>query len=204
MQAIPVALTALLGTGAPAAAAGTAAATGAGAAATGGLGAAIMGQLPNIMAAGSALGAVGQYASMTQQQQMAEMNAELAEENADRALTASQKTARDQDLDARLQIGDLVAQLSASGLKLNAGSTGLQQRGARELAARDRGYTIEAGETEFKNNMDQANDLKAQAKNLRVGKMFATLGNLAAIPTSYLSGASMLNKWRYGVQTTVV
>ena len=121
-------------------------------------------------------------------------NAKIAEQNAERAINESKIGAQDQDLEAKAQIGALIARGGASGLSLGAGSLALRRKSAEELAARDRGYTIYAGETKADAYNQQAQDYRTEASSLRTANFMEVIGAGFDIGTSLISGAALTNR----------
>ena len=83
--------------------------------------------------------AVGQYSAGMYQAKVAANNARIADENAKRAIHTANVQAQNQDFDALVAMGGLLAELGASGLQVGTGSAALRRKSQSELAARDCG-----------------------------------------------------------------
>lgn len=152
--------------------------------------------LPYISAIGSALGAYGGYQAAQYQSAVAAANAQAAQNNAARERYAADQDMLDKDSDARRTIGELVAQMSASGLAAGQGTMLLRRTGLQALADRDRERLAQKRDINFENRMQEAAAFKAQAKAASSSARMSLIGGLLSVPASYLSGSSMLNDYR--------
>lgn len=149
-------------------------ASGAGAAASG------------LQVVGTALSAVSGLASANYQASVAKANAKIAEQNAARAQQEAAVAAQEQDWQAAAEIGQMVASMGASGLLIDSPSNLAKQRSARQLAAKDRGYTIYRGATEGANYSQQAATFRADAGAARTA-------GILGVGSSLISGATKIN-----------
>jgi hypothetical protein len=147
--------------------------------------------------AGTALSAVsaiqqGQAASAAAkyQQQVALRNQQIQEQNARQVMENTQVQQMDWGDEARLQLGQLVGELAASGVALEGGSAGLLRRGARRLAQRDAQRIQIEGNTAARGLRQQGADFGAQANFAGMEARSArTAGALGAL-SSFIGGAT--------------
>jgi len=144
--------------------------------------------------AAAVVSALSAVTSALYQAKVASNNAIIAENNAKRATQEAAIAAQDQDFAARGEIGDIIAQASASGLTLDTGSQGLKRRAALGLAARDRGYTIYRGATEAAAYRQQAADFTSSASAFGTEALFGAVGGALDVGTSLVSNATKVKK----------
>lgn len=146
--------------------------------------------------ASSIFGTVSSMQAASYQAAVAERNQRLAEENAARAVETSQLEAQDWGESARQQLGNMVAELSASGGRVGAGTSLLQRRAAESLSRRDAGRIREQGNTRADAFSQQAADFGAEAGQAKRRQGFALIsGGLGALD-SFVSGATRTNRTR--------
>lgn len=138
--------------------------------------------------------AVGQYSAGMYQAKVAANNARIADENAKRAIHTANVQAQNQDFDALVAMGGLLAELGASGLQVGTGSAALRRKSQSELAARDRGYTIHEGQMQASNYRQQAQDFRTEAAGAKRGAMYSLLGGGLEVGSSLITGASKVNQ----------
>lgn len=130
----------------------------------------------------SAARAEGEY-----QAQVAENNRRIAEENAQETLKATQAQARIQDIEARSQLGAMIAAAGASGLSGLVGSNPLRVSTAQKLAQRDRAFTVDAGEKQAKGYRQQAENFRSEGEAARWGgrmrSFSALIGGISSFPS---------------------
>ncbi len=151
--------------------------------------------LPYLMAAGTAVGAVQGYSSAQYQAQVAENNAAIMAENARNERAAADQDMMDKDLEAKAQIGAMLSEMGASGLDTNSGSLLLKKNAAYNLATQDRNRLAVKRDVLFKNNAQQQQSFLNEAAAAKSAGTMGLLSSFLAVPTSYLSGASMVNKY---------
>lgn len=151
--------------------------------------------LPYVMAGMSALQGIGSAQEASYGAAVAARNAQIEERNAAEKMNAARLEAQDTDQSARQEIGALIANMSASGVSLDSGSSAGAVASQTMLAERDRERLIRRGERERDNSLQAAADLKAQSKQLKKSAKFSMLTIPLSAATSYFSGASMVNKW---------
>lgn len=95
---------------------------------------------------------------------LADADARTARRNAGRAGFAGQVEAMDQDLEARLQIGENISMQAGSGLEVGTGLTGMMK-----LAQRDRLRIRQAGDAEAGRFRAQERAFRVEAADLRSG-----------------------------------
>lgn len=150
--------------------------------------------LPFVTAGVSFLGVMQEASAMKYQAAVAARNAAIQEENAVKAAEASALEAQDQDITARLQIGDMIAGLSASGIDASSGSALLRRKSARELATRDRQRLADQGFREVEEFRNRAADFSSQASAARKKASILPITGLISGATGFLQGASMTNR----------
>lgn len=153
--------------------------------------------LPILMAAGTAIQGFGQMQESSYQAAVMKQNAEIADENARRSMAQAAQDAADKDMEARMEIGSVLAQASASGLNMNAGSMLLRRKDMSTFAQQDRSRIIEGGRREAENYFQQSADARGQAKALRAGKKWQFLGTVMSAGSSFLNGRDMVSKINY-------
>lgn len=143
--------------------------------------------------AGTAVSGFAAFSQAQYQSRVAANNAAVAEQNAVRARQEAAIHAQDQDLQASMEIGQMLAAQGASGLSLGVGSMGLRRKSAEELAAKDRGYTIYAGETKAAAYGQQAEDFRAESSAASSAGKFGLLGTAIGFGDSLISRATKVN-----------
>lgn len=154
--------------------------------------------LPYAMAAGSAISGISQYQNAQYQSQVASQNADLMGQQAQRETLAANQDMQDQDMGARAEIADLVSNMSASGLTATTGSMMFRRAGAESLALRDRDRLSQKRDIQLENTKRQEQSFKAEAKAAKKAGKLGLLQTALSIPTSFLSGASMVNEFNKG------
>ena len=204
MQAIP-ALFATLSAGA-----GTAAATAgvAGAAATAGTvataaaaastGATFAGAgatlLTGLKVAGTVAGLASSIGQANYTASVASRNAVIAERNAAEAVENSQRENQQRGLAAAVEMGDLLAGQSASGLNLGSGSYALARKSQAALAAQDSQIVAETGARQARNYMEQASGFRSDGQQALGSKKFSVAAAGLQIGTSLVSDAAKVNR----------
>ena len=188
MQAIPMIFGSLFG--------GTAA-VGATAAAAGTLSTITTG----LQIAGTVAGLASATAMSSYQAKVAENNSIIALENAGKAATAAQEESQQRGLAAQFEMGDLLANQSASGLNLGSGSYALVRKSQAELAARDTRIIMDEGNQRVENFKQQSADFRSDGAQARSAKRYAFLEAGLGIGTSLVSGATRVNKIKAGRYT---
>jgi len=155
------------------------------------LGAAVAGMstATAVAAASAVVGGVSAYSQAKYQGQVASNNAVIADRNAERARHESSIESMDNDMQARAEMGAFMAQGGASGLALGVGSMGLQRKGLKELAARDRAYTKYAGEAKAAAYTQQGDDFRSEAEMQKSAAKFGLLESGLNLGGSLISGA---------------
>ncbi len=152
--------------------------------------------VPYITAGASALSGISAMQSANYQAAVASNNAKLLEEQASRETFAANQDIADQDAAARAQIAGLQAEMDASGINAGTGSMLFRRTGLESVALRDRDRLQLKRDNELKNTKQQAAGQRSEAKaQKRAGRM-SLLSTLLDIPTSFLSGASMVNDYK--------
>lgn len=155
--------------------------------------------IPMLMMAGSTISGVTAFVGANYQAQVASQNAQAMEKAASDAAQKNSADAQDQDQRANLEMGQVLADASASGLDVNSGSTMLRRTSLQSLADRDRDRITKVGSAEIESNLTAAADLKGEA---RMGK-FNAGATLLSTPfnaySSYLDGTNLVAK-RKGLQ----
>lgn len=131
------------------------------------------------------------------QQQVAMRNAEIAEENAAKAIATANAEAQEKDYLAAAEIGELIAQQSASGIRGNVGSNYLRRKSLQALARKDRGFIVAGGVSAAADERTKAEDYRAEAEqyNAAISNTKKTKG--LRIASSLISGASTINRTKF-------
>lgn len=132
---------------------------------------------------GTVIGGVTSFMEASYKSKVAASNAQIAEQNATQATHTAALQAQQQDIEAQQELGDVVAQASASGLELGVGSAALRRKSKEELAAKDRGFTIYAGQKEAAGYKQQANEFRAESKAAKTGGFLGLLGSAVELAT---------------------
>ena len=106
------------------------------------------------------------------------VNAEIARRNAETARTVGQVDAQDASIDARNDIGSLIANVGSSGLKIGQGSAALRRKSLQELSRRDSANIIYNSELE--------------ATSFDIERIAAKQRGKAAKSASYIKAATSL------------
>jgi hypothetical protein len=154
--------------------------------------------LPYVMAAASAVSGISQYQNTQYQSAVATQNADLLKQQAEREAFAASQDMLDQDAGARAQIAEMVAQLDASGINSNSGTMLLRRSGAEAMALRDRERLSQKKDIQLENTKRQESSMRAEAKALKKAGKWGLLSTVLSIPTSFLSGATMVNQYKGG------
>lgn len=153
---------------------------------------------PYVMAAGTAFSTISEMGSMKYQAAVAQNNANMMAETALRERHAADQDMQQKDGDARAEIAAMMSEMDASGLNSSSGSMLMRRAGAESLASRDRERLGQKRDTQFENTKRQEESYRAEAKALKKRRGMAALTGLLTVPTSFLSGASMLNQYTAG------
>lgn len=154
--------------------------------------------IPYIMAGASALGAIGQYQSSMYQAAVLQNNANLTAETAVREKHAADLDMQDKDQAARAQVAELMSTMDASGLTSTSGTMLSRRAGAYHLAGRDRDRLAQKRDIQFENRKREEQGLRNEAAATKKAGRLGALTSLLSIPTSWLSGASMVNQYTTG------
>lgn len=154
--------------------------------------------LPYVMAAASAVSGISQYQNAQYQSAVASQNADLLAQQAEREAFAANQDIADQDAAARAEIAGMVAQLDASGINSSTGTMLLRRRGAEDMATRDRERLSQKRDVNLENTKRQESAMRAEAKALKKAGKLGLLSTVLSIPTSFLSGATMVNQYKAG------
>lgn len=149
--------------------------------------------IPWIMAAGTAFSVVSGIQAANYQAKVAENNAKISEENAIRETAAANKDAQSRDINAMQTIAELQAEMDASGLNSSSGTMLLRRRSVEELATSDRENLAAKKEANLTNRKNEAASYRAEGKAAKKAGVVNAIGGVLSIPTSYLSGATMVN-----------
>ena len=146
--------------------------------------------------AGSVAGTVSSINAASYQASVAQRNQEIAERNSRKAIEDSQREQQDWSVEAGQQLAGLLAEQSASGISLSGGSSFLRRKGAEDLTRRDASRIREGGNIRSQNFSQQAADFGAEAGMERSRRKFSLLGGGIDAASSYISGASSVNRAR--------
>jgi hypothetical protein len=92
-----------------------------------------------------------------------------------------------------MEIGQMLSAQGASGLSVGVGSMGLRRKSAEELAAKDRGFAIYAGDSKAAAYQQQAADFRAESSAARGAGRFGLLGTAIGFGDSLISRATKVN-----------
>lgn len=154
--------------------------------------------LPYVMAGASLVSGISSYQNAQYQSAVATQNADLLAQQAQRETFAANQDIADNDQNARAAIADMVAQMDASGINSNSGSMLLRRAGAESLAIRDRERLGQKRDIQLENTKRQEASQRAEAKALKKAGKLGLLSTFLQVPTSFLSGASMVNEYTKG------
>jgi hypothetical protein len=154
--------------------------------------------VPYIMAAGTAISGVAGLQASQYQAAVAENNAKLLAQQAERETLAANQDIQDQDTAARGEIAALMASMDASGIRSDTGTMLLRRSSAEQLALRDRELLGQKRDISLENTKRQEVGSRMEARATRSAGKLGLLSTMVQIPTSYLSGASMVNNYNRG------
>lgn len=154
--------------------------------------------IPYIMAGAAAVSGIAQYQNSQYQAAVATNNANLMAQTAQREQDAANLDMQDKDLAAKSQIAELMANMDASGLVSTTGSMMLRTKGARDLATRDRERLAQKRDVQFENRKREESAYRAEASAAKKAGRLGLLTSVLSIPTSFLSGASLVNEYTTG------
>lgn len=154
--------------------------------------------LPYAMAAGSAVSGIAQFQNANYQSQVASQNANLLAQQAERETFAANQDIQDNDMNARGEIANMLAQMDASGINSGSGSMMFRRAGAELLATRDRERLGLKRDVQLENTKRQESSMRAESRSLKRAGKFGLLSSFLSVPTSFLSGASMVNEFNKG------
>lgn len=154
--------------------------------------------IPYVMAGASAVSGISQYQNMQYQSAVATQNANLLAQQAQRETFAANQDIADNDQAAKAEIAAMMAQMDASGINSNTGTMMFRRAGAEAMAKRDRERLSLKRDVQLENTKRQETSMRAEAKSLKKGAGLGLLSTILSIPTSFLSGASMVNEFKKG------
>jgi hypothetical protein len=150
------------------------------------------------MAGATAVSGISQYQNSQYQASVATNNANLLAQQAERETFAANQDIADNDSSARAQMGEMIAQMDASGINSNSGSMLLKRAGMSSLATRDRDRLSLKRDVSLENTKRQEASSRAEAKATRRAGKLGLLSTVLGVGTSFLSGASMVNEYNKG------
>lgn len=128
------------------------------------------------------------------EQKLAERNQLIQEDNARSAVLESQIEQQDWSRSAREQIGQMVAEMGASGLSVNSGSNLLRRVGTQEAVERDAQRIREDGNNRADQFRQRASDSGAEASLAGARKRNATTAGIINIGSTLIGGATQVNR----------
>lgn len=155
----------------------------------------------SVAAVSGIVGTIGNMQAASYQSAVAARNAQIADENARRAVEQSQLEQQDWGEEARGQIGQLVASMSASGGRIDSGSSFLRRRGAQELAQRDAGRIREEGRVTADRFRQQQADFTSESQGARRRGRFSLFEGVLNVGSTYLSDSSRIRRGRSALIT---
>lgn len=154
--------------------------------------------LPIIGAVVGGVGGVVQATSSASasrfQAKVAQNNAIIAKNNSDRVLQETAINTRDQDTAAAGELGDLLANMGASGFAQGTGSQALRRSTGEILAGRDRTYSAAAGRSQSDAYLQQSQDFKTESNGHKSAARNAMLSGFLDVASSAISGAGRVNQ----------
>ena len=160
--------------------------------------AAVVPYIPYAMAGASAVSGIASYQSSQYQAAVLQNNANTVAMNAEREQHAANLDMQDKDISARAQIANLMAEMDASGLTATSGSMLSRRASMETLAARDRERLGQKRDIQFENSKREEASLRSEAKAAKKMGKLGLLSTMLSVPTSWLSGASMVNQYTQG------
>lgn len=153
---------------------------------------------PYLMAGAAAVSGIANYQNAQYQSAVATNNANLLAQQAERETFAANQDIADNDAAARAAMAEMQAQMDASGLSSTSGSMMFRRAGLQALATRDRERLGVKRDVQLENTKRQEAAQRAEAKAAKRAGRLGLVSSLLSIPTSFLSGASMLNEYNAG------
>lgn len=153
---------------------------------------------PYLMAGSALVSGVSQMQNTSYQAAVATQNADLLAQQAQRETFAANQDIADQDVAARAEIANMMAQMDASGINSTTGSMMFRRAGAESLANRDRERLGQKRDIQLENTKRQEASTRAEASALRKSKGLNLLSTVIGAGTSFLSGATMVNEFNKG------
>ncbi len=153
---------------------------------------------PYVMAAGAAVSGISEYNNAMYQSQVTTQNADLLRQQAERETFAANQDMQDQDLNARAEIAAMLSDMNASGLSSTSGSMMFRRAGAEFLGNRDRERLAQKRDVQLENTKRQESTMRSEAKAMKKAGKLGLLKTALSIPTSFLSGASMVTEFNKG------
>lgn len=150
---------------------------------------------PYLMAGASFVSGIANYQNAQYQSAVATNNANLLAQQAERETFAANQDIADNDTAARAAMAEMIAQMDSSGINSSTGSMLLKRSGANFLATRDRERLGQKRDVQLENTKRQEASMRAEAKAMKKAGMFGLLSTLISVPTSFLSGATMVNEY---------
>lgn len=155
----------------------------------------LMSQISTVMSVvGSAVSAMSAMQQASYQAAVAQRNQQLMEQNARAEIENTQREQADWGVSAQGQLGQLAAELAASGVR--GGSAAMRQSGAGLLARRDSERIGEEGRVRADANYQAAADQGAQAAQARRAGGFALFSGGLNMLSSYISGSTQTQRIR--------
>jgi hypothetical protein len=147
-------------------------------------------------AGGAVFSTIAQRNAASYEQKVAQRNAVIAEDNARRAVMESQEEQQDWSRAAREQIGQMVAEMGASGVAVDSGTNLLVRRATQEDVVRDAQRIRTEGKTRGDAFRTRGSDFQAQASAAGARKSNTTISGAFDLGSSLISGATRVNRAR--------
>lgn len=136
---------------------------------------------------GAAVSGLAAFQQAQYQAAVAERNRITMEQNAREAIVQSQREQADWGISAREQLGNLAAEIAASGV--TGGSGNMRLQGAGLLARRDNQRINEEGVQQANNYYQAAADAEGAAAQARAAGRFSIFQTGASMLNSYIGGS---------------
>lgn len=153
---------------------------------------------PFLMAGSTIVSGIAQYQNSQYQAEVATNNANLLREQATRETFAANQDIADQDMLARAEMADLLAQMDASGINSGTGTMMFRRAGVNSLATRDRERLSIKRDIQLENTKRQEASSRREAQAMKSSGKLGLLGTMLGAGTSWLSGQTMVNEYNKG------
>lgn len=149
-----------------------------------------------VAGAGAVQGMIAARNQAAYEQKLAQRNALIAEDNARTAIIDSQEEQQDWSRSARDQIGQMVAEMGASGVSLDTGTNLLRRQSTQQDVVRDAQRIRQEGNVRADAYRNQKSNFIGEASAASARKRNATVEGALNIGSTLIGGATSVNKAR--------